>query len=562
MVSRFTQLSDERKVLQERGDCPAWMTTQGYQMLDENYLMPGETPKELYQRVARAGADVANRLYPGTDWYHKFFDAIYSGWLSPSTPVLSNFGTDKGLPVSCSGTYVDDSIVGFYKAKLETAVLTKNGFGTSAYLGNVRARGSLITSGGTASGIVPLIEGFVHDMSYVAQGTNRRGAWAGYVSIDHGDFDELADHLLHKGDGLNIGWLMTDEFLDKLDNKDKESVRRYQKVMKIRKASGKGYIVFPDKAQRSAPFDRQILASNLCTEIFLPSDKDHSFTCVLSSLNLAEYDAWKNTDLVNTAMVFLDCVAQTLIDKGRHIEGMENTVRFTEKSRALGLGVLGWHTYVQKQGWSVDSLQAQNWNLTLFEDLYVKCDQASIHMAKIAGEPEWCRGKGRRNLTYLAVAPTMSTAAICGGVSQGIEPVVANIYTQASNSGDLQRINPVLLERMKSGKVYNRTTVQDIIENYGSVQHVSWLSPEEKSVFRTAFELDQSVLVKLADHRQEYIDQGQSLNLFFRDDAAPQKISAVHKQAAKSAHIKSLYYQRTLVGAPPVADSECVACEG
>lgn len=568
MVTKIQRYSSERKSLIESGDAPEFLVGPGYQMLAEKYLQPEETPRDMYVRIARTSADVADSLYPGENWYDRFFDAMWKGWLSPSTPVLANLGTNNGLPVSCSGNYVNDSVLGFFKARLEVAVLSKQGFGTASYMGAVRHRGSSISVGGKASGVVPVIEGFRHDMSYVAQGMQRRGSWAGYLEIEHGDFDELSDLLMSDGDNLNVGWIMDDGFVEKLNHGNKEAVRRYQKIMKIRATLGKGYLMFRDKARGLAPKEvaetgLQIQASQLCSEIFLPSDENHTYSCVLSSINLAHYDDWKDTDLVQTATVFLDCIAEILVRKGSLIEGMENTVRFTEKARALGLGVLGWHSYLQKKMWAVDSLPAQYWNSLVFEEIQTKANEASVEMATLAGEPEWLKGSGRRNLTLMAIAPTMSTATICGGVSQGIEPLVANIYTQGSSAGDLNRVNPELLKMMKERKVYTKATAADITQNKGSVQHVDWLSDGEKKVFRTAFEIDQQVLVRLANQRSKFIDQGTSLNLFFAAKETPAYISRVHRQAIESSNIKSLYYMRSLPGVQPVSETDaCSACEG
>ena len=568
-VSIYEQLSEERKEGQKSGTIPSWMVTSGYQLVKEKYLSPGESVYDRYRAIADHAGQLADEMYPTRygDWSDKFFDLIWKGWLSPSTPVLINMGTNKGTPVSCSGLVVDDSISGFYKARWETAVLTKNGFGTSAYMGGIRPRGAPISVGGQALGSLPVFKGFVQDMNDVSQGNHRRGAWAGYLEADHKDFHEVADYLYNNPDNLNIGWLITDAFLEQLSKGDKEAIARYQKIMKTRTVTGKGYMIFIDKANRQAPQSMKdnglsIKASNLCTEIFLPSDKDHTYTCVLSSMNADRYDEWKDTDAVFTATVFLDCVAEAFIRQARNIEGMENAVRFTEKSRALGLGVLGFHTYVQRKGWAMDALPTNNFNNLLFKHLQDESITASQFMAEHQPEPEWMQGTGRRNMTTIAVAPNMSTATICGGVSQGIEPVVANVYNQGSQAGEVERINPVLLDIMKERGVYNEGTIWSIINDKGSVQNVDWLSEDEKRVFRTAFEIDQMVLLRLASNRQRYIDQGQSLNLFFSADEDPKYISKVHRAAAEDPRIKSLYYMRSQAGIQASKDEDCIACEG
>jgi ribonucleoside-diphosphate reductase alpha chain len=573
VVNKYETLSEERKSLQARGEVPEWYTTAGYQLFTEKYTLPGQSLKDRYEDIAVTAGCLADEMYFKLkpegfySWSEVFFDMIWKGWLSPSTPVLANLGTDRGMPVSCSGGVVEDSVAGFYKSRLETALLTKNGFGTSAYMGEIRPRGSAISRGGQASGTVPVIKGFVQDMSDVSQGSTRRGSWAGYIEVEHEDFDEIIDHLNSSPDNFNMGWNITDNFLKKLNAGDKEAIRRYQKIMKTRTVTGKGYLYFVDKANALAPIEMaehglKIHASNLCSEIALPSDKDHTFTCVLSSLNAAKYDEWIDADfdVVAASTVFLDCVAEAFMRQARNVEGLEKAVRFTEKSRALGLGVLGFHTYVQSHGWAMDSMPANTFNNLLFSRIQKRALEASQEMGRVAGTPEWC--EGRRNLTLLAVAPTMSTATICGGVSNGIEPVVANVYNQGSAAGEIERINPVLLDIMKERDVYSEDTIWDMINHQGSIQHVGWLSDNEKRVFRTAFEIDQFVLLRLASNRQRYIDQGQSLNLFFAADEDPKYISKVTRAAAEDPRIKALYYQRSQAGVQASKDESCIACEG
>lgn len=570
MVNKLEQMSAERKTLQEKGEVPSWYTTSGYVMFMDKYVSPGKTLKDRYQEIADSAGNLAAEMYGEEcgegSWSQRFFDVMWRGWLSPSTPVLINMGTDRGTPVSCSGGCVTDSIDGFYTARHETAILTKNGFGTSAYLGAIRPRGSGISVGGSALGVMPVLKGFVQDMNDVSQGSHRRGAWAGYLPVEHGDFNEVADYLLSQPDQLNFGWLISDEFLEKLNSGDKDAIAKYQKILKIRKTNGKGYMVFIDKMNRLAPKEfaengLTIKASNLCSEVALPSDSEHSYTCVLSSLNAAHYDDWKATDLIFVATVFLDCVAESFIRIARGKRGLTNTVRFTQKARALGLGLMGFHTYVQKQRWAWDDLKTAYFNQELFELMRDESLKASEYMASVAGSPEWCKGSGRRNLTLLAVAPNMSTALICGGVSQGIEPVVANVWNQGSQSGEMERINPVLLDIMKERGVYTPSTIQEIINDNGSVGQVSWLSDQEKRVFRTAFEIDQEVILRLASQRQKFIDQGQSLNLFFAADADPKYLSKIHRMAAEDPYIKALYYCRSQAGVRASTGEECVACE-
>lgn len=562
MSTIYNKLSAERKQLQEEGHLPDWFTTAGWQLFKEKYLHEAVGIKDTYERIAKTAARHTN---DPDSWAARFYDVMWNGWLALSTPVLSNMGTNKGTPVSCSGQYVEDSIDGFYSSYHQTAMLTKNGFGTSGFLGDIRPRGSLISSGGKASGVLPIIKHFVQDMRDVAQGTSRRGAWAGYLPIDHEDFFEVVDYVERQPDDLNIGWNISNAFIERLQHGDEEAILRYQRAMKVKAVTGKGYFVFIDRMNAANPpmykdFNLSVKASNLCTEIALHSDKDHTYTCVLSSMNLSKYDEWKDTDAVFVATVFLDCVAEEFIQLGKSIPGLESAVRFTEKGRALGLGALGFHTYLQQKGIAFESFDAHMLNRSIFRSIHEQAIEASRWMADVFGEPEWCRGYGLRNTHVMAIAPNTSSALICGGVSQGIEPIVSNVYTQLTSAGELERVNPVFMAYAKEKGKWNEALEQDIIDHDGSVQHLDWMSIEDKLVFRTAFEIDQKAIIRLAAARQEYIDQAQSINLFFDADEDEAYISEVHKEAFLNPRIKSLYYMRTKAGVS--ASKECVACEG
>ena len=553
----------ERKEGIANGTIPDWMIGAGYQLFTEKYLW-ADSIKEQYQEIARTAA----HWCMNTKWEEvaekKFFNLMWNGWLSLSTPVLANMGSGRGLPVSCSGQYIEDSIDGFYSARRESAILTKNGFGTSGDFSAIRARGSKIRVGGVASGTLPVFTGFVRDMSEVAQGLQRRGAFAGYLPIMHGDFDELADLLHATPAGLNVGWIIPQSFIDDLDNNVPEAIRRYQKVLKVKMITGKGYFFFIDKANALRPIDYidndlDIKASNLCSEISLHSSKDYTYTCVLSSMNLAKYDEWKDTDAVYWSTIFLDCVVSEFLYLAEKIPGLEKAVAFTENGRALGLGVCGLHTLFQKRGIPFESLDAQFLNGEIFNKLSQESNRASYDMAEQLGIPEWCQSSGRRNTHTMAIAPTKSTALIMGGVSEGINPDQGMTYTQTTAAGEVERINPVLLDIMKSRGVYDDRHVSDIVSAFGSVQAVDWLSAEEKMVFKTAFEIDQAVVLRLASQRQKYIDQLQSINLFFSAEAGEEYISKIHKIAFKDPNIGSLYYCYSKAGVS--ASDGCVVCQ-
>ena len=879
-MNYLDQLSKERKELQDKELLPEWYTTGGWQLFKEKYMWAA-SPREQYEHIART---LAKHTDDEEKWYDKFFQLMWRGWLSPSTPVLANTGTDRGLPVSCSGSYVADSIDGFYSARRETALLTKYGFGTSAYLGDIRPRGSNISAGGKASGVLPVLKGFVQDSRDVSQAGIRRGSWAGYVPIDHADFDEVVNFLEKEPDDVNIGWNISDDFVAKLSEGDADARRRFSRALKAKMVTGKGYFWFPDKANRKLPayYPIKHYAAQLCNEILLPSDEEHTYTCqpghaplikrgvglttmdnvvvgdevwsetgwtkvvakkstgvkdvyeyrtrlgsfvgtedhrivqhgekievdkadcidflpvtesttqtdidtavvnglflgdgtvrngkpvlcvgekdtdyydtlsahihtegykyfreakfdlcvdvstptynrdfdvndfhgyetsflkglfsangsvvkqgnthqitltatssnvankvmwmlqslgftprlyktagnkiswpngeyqgrdrydvklcknkdvtlfretigflqkykmdilnsaeelhgknrsydnavlekvytgkyevfhievdnsphtywtgglnvsncVLSSMNVALYDEWVNTDAIFNATVFLDCVASEFIERARDIPGLEKAVRFTEKARALGLGICGFATYIQSKGWSFGSLDTVYFNQQLFEKLDKESLDASIWMGAYWGYPEWAkRNDGTvsvRNCSRLAVAPTKSTALIMGGISEGINPDPAYVYTQTTAGGEVQRVAPELLKVMKEKKVYNKETLQSITDAFGSVQHVDWLTDEEKLVFRTAFEIDQHVLVRLASQRAKFLDQWQSVNLFFSAKEEPKYIAEVHKAAFEDENILGLYYIYSQAGIAGSKDrDECEAC--
>lgn len=562
-MSIYVELSKERKRLQDEGKLPEWMTTGGYQLVKEKYLYETDSLVDTFSRIARTAARHSDD--PGY-YYERFLQLLSKGWLAASTPVLSNMGTIKGLPVSCSGGYVDDSINGFYESYLETAVLTKHGFGTSGYLGDIRPRGAKIRTGGKASGVLPVIKHFVQDMRDVAQGTSRRGAWAGYLPIDHGDFHEVIDYVEHHPDDLNIGWIVSDVFIDKLNMEDHDSVDRYQRSLKVKAVTGKGYYFFVDKVNRLNPqcykdLGLEVKASNLCTEITLHSDKDHTFTCVLSSMNLSKYDEWKGTDAIYIATIFLDCVASEFISLASRVPTLERSVNFTTKSRALGLGALGFHTYLQDHLIPFESFEAHLINLEMFKELRSESERATKFMADKWGEPEWCKGTGRRNTHLLAIAPNTSSSLICGGVSQGIEPIVSNVYTQQTSAGEIERANPSFLAFARSKGKWSDELNKQLIASEGSVQGLDWLTDHEKQVFKTAYEIDQSAIIRLAATRQQYIDQAQSINLFFDANEDEGYISRIHKEAFLNPNIKSLYYLRTKAGVQ-ASKGECLACEG
>lgn len=894
MSNKYTKLSQERKELQEKGLVPDWYITGGYQLFCDRYEYDtnGRSVRGQFERIAKTASQHLKHIGKESIAYDKFFELLWKGWLSPSTPVLSNTGTNKGLPVSCAGNVIDDSVDGFYSSLREVAILTKQGFGTASYLGLIRPRGAKIADGGTASGVVPVFKMHVQMTREVKQGNTRRGAWAGYLPIDHDDFDELCDHIHAEPDDANVGWNVSDDFVTKLNNNDLEALRRYQRALKLKMTTGRGYFFFPDKVNRHVPqmyrdhdlkvlaaqlcvapetqiltdigyqtiseledewvnvwngdewsnvqivktgsnqelikvktnsglelectpyhkfyvknnrhkpavekrawelksgdklikletpviegelelskayengfysgdgclvkgksriylyhkkrelshlfndkinhtiqdnFDREyfvilglqdkffvpnadytiesrlkwfaglldsdgcltdnqgsqsfqitsvcegflekvqlmlhtlgvqskvvfqseagyhklpmnngtgengdfycqkanrlLVASNgilkllelglqtyrlkpkyhipirdcfqyikiesvewtgrlsdtycfsepkkhmgvfnglltgNCDEITLFSDVNHTYTCILSSMNLAKFDEWKDTDAVFWATVFLDCICEEFLTKARNMKGLEKAILFTEKGRALGLGMCGLHTYMQDNNIIFESLDAQFKMCEMMEVIQSESKRATQWMARELGEPEWCKGYGVRNTHTNTCPPTKSTALIMGGVSEGINPNPANTFTQQTAAGEVDRINPSLVNVMREKGVFNREEIEKIIDDNGSVQNCDWLDDHEKAVFRTAFEMNQHTLLRYAAIRNKYIDQWQSMNLFIPADTPEEVISELHEEMFNNEEIEGSYYIYTKSGYSHQAKLQCESCQ-
>lgn len=428
-MNKYEQLSHTRKQLQNGGEAPSWYTTASYQLLvNQEYLDRGETPKGMYTRIAQRAAELTKFTIPEDygyqDWNTAFFDIMWKGWLSPSTPVLTNMGNNRGHPIACSGTHIPDSIRGFYKSRMEIAQLTQRGYGTSWGLDLVRPRGAPVSKGGHANGIMQPAEGVVKDMKDVSQGS-RRGNVGQYLNPLHADFDELVNQLRTDHDGWNVGWNITNEFNELLDRDPTRADYIWKRILSTKMITGKGYLLFLDKVNKTVPKmykDRgfKVRHSNLCAEIALMNDEEHSFTCVLSSMNVVKYDEWKDTKAVEIATVFLDAVIEDMLIKAKREEGFEKIIAFTEKSRALGLGQLGISSYYQMQGWAFGNFESIMFNRYLTRLLVERSRAASELMARELGEPEWMVGYSRRNSHLLAFPPTKSTAVIMGGFSEGM----------------------------------------------------------------------------------------------------------------------------------------------
>lgn len=564
MSSIYEKLSAERKSLQAQGRIPDWYITGGWQMFKSKYMYQADDVKSQFQRISITAARHLPEEYQGLA-YSKFFGMMWDRIISLSSPVLANMGTDRALPVSCQGQYIGDSIDEIYASKRELAIHTKQGFGTSAYLGDIRPRGSRIRGGGNSEGILPVFKGIINDMQYVSQGNTRRGSFAGYMPLEHGDFDEVVDYMSAFPDDFNLGYCISDQVLDDLNKGNKELTRRFKKTLKVKMTNGRGYFVFPDRMNRLAPeairnSGRTIKASNLCSEIALPADYDYTFTCVLLSMNILEWDKIKNDDSIFWATVFLDCVNSEFIRMAKNMPGMEKSVRFAEDYAALGLGQCGFHTYLQSKMIPYESLEAMFLSREIAERMDSESMRASKWLAEIRGEVKHTKGLGYRNATRLSVAPTKSSALLMGGVSEGINPDPAMSYTQASAAGDIDRINPYVLEILKKNNRYDKATMDSISANFGSVQHFDFFSDEQKAVFKTAFEINQEAHLRLHSQRSPKVDQASSFNFFLSSDEDPRWISHLHKLAFNDENVKSLYYCYTQRGVK-AAPRECIACQ-
>jgi ribonucleoside-diphosphate reductase alpha chain len=561
-LQMFEQLSQERKQLQEQGKLPSWYTTQGYQMFKNKYQVPGE---DAVQGRHRRIAYTLSRHMKGREeeWEDLFFNELWDGILSPSSPALANTGTDRGMMVACSGQVVNDSVDGFYIALRETALLSKWGFGTSADFSGIRARGTPISKGGKASGAVEVINDFFTAAGKISQGGARRGSIGAYLDIEHSDWDEACDSLAAEPNGKNYGWVIRDSFVEKLKAGDEDANRRWTKALYTKLITGKGYVFCVDKANRHRPqmykdWGLDIKATNLCSEIMLHSSDDLTYSCILASLNLIHWDRIKSSNSVFIATVFLDCLCQEFIEKSAGIPGLEKVREFTIKGRAIGLGIMGFHTMLQQKGIPYIGLEAQFLSNEIAKHLHDESLRASQWLAQEYGEPEWCKGYGVRNTHRTAYAPTKTTALLMGGVSESWFPDPGVIFDAGSSVGELRRITPVFYELMKAKGVYSEETVQDIIEHLGSVQHVSWLTDEEKLVYLNAFEMDQKILLRHASQRQKWTCQGQSLNFYVPEDGSEDLIAELMTMVLLDPNILSQYYIYSRSGI--VVKDECIAC--
>ena len=557
-------------------DYPEWMNEVSLATISNGYLLPDENPKKAYRRVADA---VAKRL-DRPDLANKFFKYMWKGWLNLASPVLSNTGTDKGLPISCFGIDTPDSIRGIGLTNAELMRLTSLGGGVGIGLGRVRGRGKKIANGdtGNSEGIVPWAK--IYDSTIIAtnQGSVRRGAASVNLDINHEDIKEFLRIRRPQGDPnrqcLNLHQCVSidDKFMQRLEHRDPEAMELWVEILKSRVETGEPYIMFKDNVNNANPpayvkNNLDVTMTNICSEIALHTDEEHSFVCCLSSLNITKYEEWKDTDLVETAIYFLDGVLEEFLVKTNGKDSMIRAHRSAKKGRALGLGVLGWHSFLQAKGIPFNSIASTSWTNRIFSQIKNQAEAASRKLAEEYGEPIWCKGTGMRNTHLIAIAPTVSNSTISGGVSAGIEPIPANVYTFNSSKGTFIRKNPVL-EKYLEDKGHNSEEVwQQILKDRGSIANLpeDVMPVADKEVFLTFAEINQLALVEQASVRQKYVDQAQSLNLAFDPGDSPKFINLVHQTAWKLG-LKTLYYLRTdsvINGDIGSRTSEdCLSCDG
>ena len=554
-----------------------WLNENSRKFLAAGYLGEGLCAEERIANIAKRAEGILQM--PG--FADKFYYYMSEGYYSLASPVWSNFGKARGLPISCFGSHIDDDIGNILYTQSEVGMMSKLGGGTSGYFGKIRPRGAAIKNNGEASGAVHIMRLFESMVDVVSQGSVRRGRFSPYLPIDHADIMEFLE-IGSEGNPiqeLTHGVTVTDDWMQDMIDGDVEKRTVWAKVLQSRGEMGYPYIFFTDNANNGAADvykDKKlpIYASNLCTEIMLPSNHDWSFVCVLSSINLLHYDKWKDTDAVQTMVYFLDAVITEFLEKLESYKNspdredqqtflfMERAYNFAKENRALGMGTLGWHSLLQSKMLPFDSQQAYDLNSEVFKTLKEYSYKASEHLAEKFGEPELLKGYGRRNATLNAIAPTTSSAFILGQVSQGIEPIWSNIYVK-----DIAKIkttikNPFLIKLLKEKGMDTQEVWRDIRDRDGSVQHLDFLSENEKETFKTYSEIDQLVIIYQAADRQNHLDQGQSLNIIVHPDTPTKEINKIHITAWKLG-LKSLYYQHSMNAAQKFKQKkECASCEG
>jgi len=570
-----------RKDLQNKGEIPHWYTTGATQLFYEKYSYQNESVKSRFTTVAKALSQHAPKTYPawwdentytcGKTWEDIFFNVLWDGYVSCSTPLLANGGLRfRGTTVSCAGGYVGNNLFDRYNAVTEAAILTKHSHGTSYSVDHWPAEGDKLKRGGRSLGVMPIIRDFVGAMEETTQGS-RRGSLAYSLRPQHGDFEKVLKHLYERTESNNCGWLIDDDFNRKMDEEEPETEEKFGKMLGVKLPRGKGYFTFISKMNRhlANAFKRKgmtVKASNLCQETCLPSDENYTFSCVILNYNLELWESWPEK-LVFIGQVMADCNISeylatmdemTPMDK----QAMQKIYRFTKEFRALGSGVLAWHTLMQQKKINVSSLDCMFLNNRIFKHLDEESLQASKWLAGVLGEPLGCEGLGIRNATRLMMPPTKSSVELMGGGSEGIGLDTAMAFTKQSAGGEFFRVNKVLVKWIKEKGLDFDQCVREVIANKGSVQKVDWLDAEEKAALLTGFEVPMEDYLRLCSQRQKYIDQAQSINLYFTSNDSEEYIGKIHKMAFKDEGILSLYYIYSMRGAGEISRVEsCEMCQ-
>lgn len=541
-----------------------WLNEKSRDFLAKDYLKEGQTAEERIREIC----DTAEKILKIEGFSDKLENYISKGWISLSTPIWVNFGNARGLPISCNGSFIEDSMESILEKCAEVGMMTKYGAGTSAYFGNLRPRGSKISGGGTSSGSTHFMELFQSISEIVSQSNVRRGSFAAYLDVEHNDIEEF---LKIKGEGnplqhISFAVCISNKWMNQMIDGDKDKRNIWAKIIQKRFESGYPYIFFTDNVNNNKPQvykdkGNKIHASNLCSEISLPSKADESFVCNLSSLNALHYEEWKDTDLVETVVAFLDAVMEEYIQKTEHLPFMSAAFNFAKRHRAIGIGVLGWHSFLQSKMVSFESFKAKLFNSEMWSLIEKKSHKASQELAKKYGEPEALEGYGMRNSTTMAIAPTTSSSFILGQVSPSIEPLNSNYFVKDLAKGKYTYKNPFLKELLKAKEKDTKEIWESILKKGGSVQHLDFLSEEEKDVFKTFGEISQKEIVIQAAQRQKFIDQSQSLNLMIHPSTSPKEVSQLLIYGWQNG-VKTFYYQRSTNPAQELGRNllDCKSC--
>ncbi len=570
-----------------------WLNENSRTFLKKGYLVGDMTAEERIREIA----EIAERHLNKPGFADKFYDYMSRGFYSLATPIWANYGHSRGLPISCFGSYIADDMARILYTHAEVGMMTKYGGGTSVSFGSLRPRGAVIAGNGHSSGSVHFMELFDQLINIVSQGQVRRGHCAPYLPVEHGDIEEYLNigkegHAIQESTyAVTVG----DAWLKEMVEGDQEKRKIWAKIIQRRTEIGYPYILFSDTVNNNTvdvykDKKMRIHGSNLCSEICLPSADDISFVCCLSSINLVHYNEWKDTDAVETLAMFLDTVITEFVarletyrdsadpQKQSAFYFMQRAHKFAKEHRALGLGVLGWHTFLQENNIPFESTQAAQLNDEIFKTIKDRAYQASEQMAVEYGEPEVLKGYGRRNTTLMAIAPTTSSAFILGQVSQGIEPLMSNAFVKDVDKMKVTIKNPTLVALLEEKGMNTKDIWDSIRDNDGSVQHLDEFTDHEKKVFRTFSEIDQKVIVDQAADRQKYIDQAQSLNIMIDPSISAKELNSLYLYAWEKG-IKTLYYQHSMNAAQQfgrkklqeqdvkkpkvtVMGEVCVNCEG